>query len=333
MSRKSLIGEALAAKPNALPDAITSEKAPSPRPSFMTNRLDNFTEAARMVKKPTIRLKPSECSIWPGNARIASLMNYERNASLIESIKAENGNRIPVVVRKVKGGEKDYELIIGTRRHWAISWLNDNNFPDIELVAIIEELSDEAAFRLADIENRERLDVSDLERGENYKAAMEQYYDGSQRKMAERLGMSKSHLNRYIGLTHLPAVVINAFPSQLDIHASYADKLLPIIRSPYHLDKLTDAATKIAAEQSFRQSEGQELIPSKKVLAKLKAAAADTRAPKRSLDILFKDQTIGHVEKNSKDKLVLTINKSDLSLEDIIESLRLTISNSLIVKS
>lgn len=140
-----------------------------------------------MVKRPTIRLKPAECSIWPGNARDYEQLTEPRLRSLIESIQAENGNRIPVVVRRKQQGELQYELIIGTRRHWAVAWLNANHYPDIELVAIIEDLDDEAAFRLADIENREREDISDLERGLNYKAAVDTYYDGLQARLAERV--------------------------------------------------------------------------------------------------------------------------------------------------
>ncbi|MFX7098653.1 ParB N-terminal domain-containing protein, partial [Acinetobacter baumannii] len=87
-------------------------------------------------------------SIWPGNARDYALLTEDRVRSLIDSIQAENGNRIPVVVRRVKNAALEYELVIGTRRHWAISWLNANHYPDIELVAIIEDLDDEAAFRL-----------------------------------------------------------------------------------------------------------------------------------------------------------------------------------------
>ena len=202
MSRRSLIGEALASPAPDQPSVSEAKDAAGATASrnFTTRRLEGFTEAARMVKRPTIRLKPAECSIWPGNARDYEQLTEPRLRSLIESIQAENGNRIPVVVRRKQQGELQYELIIGTRRHWAVAWLNANHYPDIELVAIIEDLDDEAAFRLADIENREREDISDLERGLNYKAAVDTYYDGLQARLAERVKISKSTLARYIGL-------------------------------------------------------------------------------------------------------------------------------------
>src|SRR3546814_8579878 len=107
-----------------------------------------------------------------------------------------------------------YTTLFRSRGHWAIAWLNSNHYPDIDLVAIIEDLDDEAAFRLADIENREREDISDLERGRNYKAAVDAYYGGVQLRMAERLKISKSQLARYIALTEVPDFIISAFRSE-----------------------------------------------------------------------------------------------------------------------
>lgn len=42
----------------------------------------------------------------------------------------------------------------------------------MKLLAQVADLDDEAAFRLADIENRARKDVSDIERARNYAAAL-----------------------------------------------------------------------------------------------------------------------------------------------------------------
>jgi ParB family chromosome partitioning protein len=273
MSRRSLIGEALASNAAVEPMPDGAPTTPSSPRSFTNRRLEGFTEAARMVKRPTIRLKPSECSIWPGNARDYALLTEDRVRSLIDSIQAENGNRIPVVVRRTPNAQKQYELVIGTRRHWAIAWLNANHYPDIELVAIIEDLDDEAAFRLADIENREREDISDLERGENYKAAVNAYYDGVQARLADRVKVSKSMLARYIGLTEIPQTIISAFSSPMDLQVRHGDKLLPALRTPALRDRMEEAAKVIAAEQAFRQSDDHEPIGGADVVARYDIAA------------------------------------------------------------
>jgi ParB family chromosome partitioning protein len=285
-----------------------------------------------MVKRPTIRLKPSECSIWPGNARDYGLLTEDRVRSLIDSIQAENGNRIPVVVRRTPQADKQYELVTGTRRHWAISWLNANHYPEIELVAIIEDLDDEAAFRLADIENREREDISDLERGENYKAAVDTFYDGVQARLADRVKVSKSMLARYIGLTEIPQTIISAFNSPMDLQVRHGDKLLPPLRTRDLRERMEKAAKEIAAEQAFRQSDDQEPISGADVVARLiKATTSRTGRPQKTV-IEAKGAAIGRVDQDRSRNLTITLNPTDLPTDEILEALRPLIKRAKILK-
>ncbi|MDF8333666.1 ParB/RepB/Spo0J family partition protein [Novosphingobium cyanobacteriorum] len=332
MSRRSLIDEALAAPASAIEVAPAAVAPPTAPKTFTTRRLEGFTEAARMVKRPTIRLKPAECSIWPGNARDYALLSETRLRSLIDSIQAENGNRIPVVVRRTPQGACQYELVIGTRRHWAVAWLNANHYPDIELVAIIEDLDDEAAFRLADIENREREDISDLERGMNYKAAVEAYYDGVQARLADRVKLSKSMLARYIGLTDIPATVISAFNSPMDLQVRHGDKLLPVLRNPALRSRVEEAARQIAAEQSFRQSGDEEPIGGAEVVARLVKAATTRPARSQKATIDVEGRCIGTVERDRARGLTLTLNPTDLAPDDILAALRPVIERARIFK-
>ena len=332
MSRRSLIGEALASNPAVEPVSEDAPATPSASRSFTNRRLEGFTEAARMVKRPTIRLKPAECSIWSGNARDYALLTEGRVRTLIDSIQAENGNRIPVVVRRTPIAEKQYELVIGTRRHWAISWLNANHYPDIELVGIIEDLDDEAAFRLADIENREREDISDLERGENYKSAVNTYYEGIQARLADRVKVSKSMLARYIGLTEIPPTIIGAFSSPMDLQVRHGDKLLPALRTPAMREKMEEAAKVIAAEQAFRQSDDQEPIGGADVVARLINGTTTRTGRSQKTVIEAKGATIGLVDRDRSRGLTITLNPTDLSADDILEALRPLIEKAKILK-
>jgi ParB family chromosome partitioning protein len=314
---------------------VVTDEAPrtEPRTTFTSKRLDAFGEAPRMVKKPSIRLKPSECSIWAGNARDYAMLSEVRLRTLIDSLQAENGNRIPVVVRRTPKGEQPYELVIGTRRHWAVSWLNANHYPEIELVAIIEDIDDEAAFRLADIENREREDISDLERGLNYKAAVDTYYEGVQAKMAERVKLSKSSLARYIGLTEIPQSIVSAFNSPMDLQVRYGDKLLPLIRNPASLAKMEEAAAHIASEQSFRQSGDEEPISGAEVVARLvKATSTPSRGRSQKRAIEAAGTLIGQVDQDRGRGLTLTLTPSNLSADEILEALRPLIENAKIYR-
>jgi ParB family chromosome partitioning protein len=332
MSRRSLISEALASAPEEAPKG--AEATGVPRPSFTSKRLEAFGEAARMVKRPTIRLKPSECTIWPGNARDYSLLSEDRLRSLIDSIMAEGGNRIPVVIRRRPEGEEiRYELVTGTRRHWAIAWLNSHHFPNIELVAIIEDLDDEAAFRLADIENREREDISDLERGLNYKAAVDAYYDGIQLRMSERLKISKSTLARYIALTEIPPVIISAFNSPMDLHIKHGEKLVPALKNPNLRVLMEEEARSIAAEQSFRQSGDEEPVSGSEVVQRLMSVCV-TKAPKpqKSMIASTSGRPVGQIDRDLKRSLTITITATDLSADDILEALRPTIERAKLLR-
>src|SRR3546814_10662402 len=118
---------------------------------------------------------------------------------------------VPYTTLFRSNAEQPYELIVGTRRHVSISWLHANNHSEIELVARIETLDDEGAFRLADLENREREDVTDLERARNYRHAVEAYYKGVRAQMAERLAITKQNLHHLLQLAELPDEVVSAF--------------------------------------------------------------------------------------------------------------------------
>src|SRR3546814_7737700 len=90
--------------------------------------------------------------------------------------------------------------------------------------------------------------------------------------MAERLKISKSQLARYIALTEVPDFIISAFASPMDLHAKYAETLLPALKRPGAEEKLLAAADAIASEQSFRRSGDEQPISGSDVLARLLGA-------------------------------------------------------------
>ncbi|MGC4030121.1 MAG: ParB/RepB/Spo0J family partition protein [Tepidisphaeraceae bacterium] len=133
--------------------------------------------------------------IWEGNARHQASLSEETVRDLIDAILSEGSQKVPAIVRRVQNDPKfDYEVIAGSRRHWAISWLRANNYPDMMFLAQVYNLDDEAAFRISDIENRARKDVSDFERAKNYLEALALHYGGKQVRMAERLKLSQGWL-------------------------------------------------------------------------------------------------------------------------------------------
>lgn len=335
--RRSLLAHAIdsigttptpAATVEMLFDSDKSADEPSTS-SFLERRGIAFDEIARAVKRPTIRLKPSECSIWPGNARDHAALSYERCASLIESIREEGTNREPVVVRRTPNANHPYELIVGTRRHFSISWLHANNHSEIELIARIETLDDEGAFRLADLENREREDVTDLERARNYQQAVDAYYSGVRTKMAERLAIPKQNLHNLLQLAELPDEVVAAYAEPGDLRVRHGMRLSPLLKNEQHRAAIVSAAMALREEQQKLKEAGSDKVEGIKVCERLVAAVtkpAPTKPAPRTRPTLTtaSGKEVGQVLADTRAKgITININPmGSASIDEILEALR-----------
>ncbi|MAL27720.1 MAG: hypothetical protein CL820_17905 [Croceicoccus sp.] len=172
-------------------------------------------ETAQIVEK---QVDPDLVDVWDGNPRFQNDLNVDRLAELIESIKAQ-GQLIPGVARRK---DNRYELIYGSRRLFAAKYLKQNGYPEIKFRLEIRDVTDEAAFRLADEENRNREDVSPVERAKNYAAALERHYNGSQATLVNKLGLAKSTVSRLMKIATIPDAIINVIPSLPDLSFSKA---------------------------------------------------------------------------------------------------------------
>src|SRR5206468_1996411 len=144
---------------------------------------------------------------------------------------------------------------------------------DFKFLVEPRELSDEEAFRVADLENRSRRDLSDVERARDYLRALERYYDGNQARMAERLEASQSWLSRYLELARLPTAIVDAFGSAHILKISHAAVLAPLIKHPTHGSQVIAAAREVSREQALRTGQGNTALPPAAVMQRLQAAA------------------------------------------------------------
>ena len=113
---------------------------------------------------------------------------------------ARHGQDFPVVVRPMGGG---YQLVCGFRRVAALRFLGEE-----EVLAVVRDLDDEAALRLAWSENEAREDYSDLDRAHAILKARRQG-----RTLAELeglFGVRRSQLKRLEKLVALPEAVREA---------------------------------------------------------------------------------------------------------------------------
>lgn len=229
-------------------------------------------------------LDPARVRPWKGNARSYAHLTEQSCQELIDSLVAEGGQKVPAIVRRIEGDpDYDYEVIAGTRRHWAISWLRAHSYPDMHFVAQIAQLDDEAAFRFADIENRARKDVSDLERARNYAEAIKSHYDNHLTRMSERLKLSKGWLSKMLKVATIPDGVIDAFASPADVQLKPAYALAQALDDSAKSVAIRKEAVRLAKEQTIRRENGRPTIVAADVLKILLAAAEPKATQQRAL--------------------------------------------------
>ena len=139
---------------------------------------------------------------------------------LKQEIASAGGNVQPIKVRVAKpGGGHEYEIVFGHRRHRACLELG------LPVLAVIDNLGEVDLFVQMDRENRSRKNLSAWEQGMMYLRALEKGLFSSNRKLAEEVGVDLGQVGKAISLAKLPAEVIEAFSSPLDLQFRWAKPL------------------------------------------------------------------------------------------------------------
>jgi ParB family chromosome partitioning protein len=300
---------------------------PVPSPSPLLSRANSLGRlASGEIKQVTqLRLDPAKCRIWPGNGRDYNALTAETCQDLIDAIKAEGGQKIPALVRRVKDDANyEYEVIYGTRRHWTISYLRAHSYPEMTFLAEVREIDDEAAFRLADIENRSRKDITELERARNYAMALPLHYGGKQARMAERLNLSPGWLSKMLSFASVPSQVLDAFanPGSLSLRQGY--RLFQAASSPEGAKRTIAEAETISAEQRELAARGKASLGTEFVLAQLlKAASHEQNAPAEPRSFFHDGKTLLTVLDETRNGLRLQVHAgTGASIETILESVK-----------
>lgn len=271
--------------------------------------------SGQQEEKIFLWVDPEDCRMWDRHNRDYALLNEESCRDLIEGIRSQGRQEFPAVVRKCESGPELYEVICGARRHFSVAWLRANNYPQFRFLIEVRDISDEEAFRLADIENRDREDISDYERAVDYAGAIDLYYGGRQKAMAERLEVSEVWLSRYLELARLPSEVVAAYPTKRDIRELHARTLKPLLKVPTQRKSIVAKAEEIAAEQERARGGQGALLDAAKVLAALKVAAQPPKAPAKRAR-LFGDAGVSHTVHGAKHRLEFSAKASREDLED-----------------
>ena len=135
-------------------------------------------------------------------------------------LRATGGNLVPGKVRPIPGTTPQrYEVVWGQRRHQACL---EEGLP---FLAVIESLTDKAAFIEADRENRAREDLTPYEQGMSYVKALDAGLYPSIRALAEDVDVSLSTASLAVRLARLPEYILDAFPSRLCLQYRWGPEL------------------------------------------------------------------------------------------------------------
>jgi ParB family chromosome partitioning protein len=243
-----------------------------------SNRLADLASGS-VVDNPQELVDPARCRIWEHHNRNYAALNAQRCNDLLESLVAQGKQEVPAIVRRISGDPAhDFEVICGARRHWAVTWLRAHHYPDMRYLVEVRSLTDEQAFRISDIENRAREDLSDVERARDYLRAIDLYYDGKQKSMAARLNLSEAWLSRYLDLARLPEQVLVAFPDPFELKISHVGALKPILKPEDKRALVFAEAARLAGLRAQGAADIPTAVPD--ILRALTQAATPPAAPR-----------------------------------------------------
>ena len=181
-------------------------------------------------------------AVAPNPKQPRTRFDDETIAALAASIR-EVGILQPLVVRRA--GDGRYELIAGERRLRAAKAAGLASVP-----IVLRDSEDSELLREALIENIHREDLNPIEQAEAFKALLGEL-GLKQEELADRVGVSRSHIANTIRLLALP-LDVQQFLADDKITAGHARAVLSLGDK----DAMSSLATRIAAEDlSVRQTE------------------------------------------------------------------------------
>jgi len=241
--------------------------------------------------KPRVFLvDPEKCRMWEHHNRNYNELDKQKCGSLMKSIFIEGVQKFPAIVRELTNDpDYEYEVICGARRHWSIMQLRKSGYKKFQYLIDVRELSDEEAFRISDIENRQRVDISHYERAKDYLSALGKYYS-SQKKMARELGVKEAWLSRYLDIARLPPEIINCFQKKneiLPVHAKKLKKAMKLVGAKSEV--LKQASEIVKGNNNLSAAELVKKLTSPYLNREQTTEAGEPCAPPETLSVTMKD--------------------------------------------
>jgi ParB family chromosome partitioning protein len=303
MARKKLSAVMNDATAAALADGQKKEAAGSNRYQKRMSLVGDVSEG-RVSTKQRREVDPKRCRMWQHHNRLYDQLSSTTCGDLIADIESANGQKIPAIVRELDGADGyDFEVIAGARRHYSVSYLREEKGRDDILFLIeVHNLSDEEAFRLSDLENRNREDISDYERALDYKGALQRYYGGDVRKMAKALGVGEGYLRNFEALASLSDEVLEVVPNRLELTKNQAKAIKPLWSDQQAQQRMRSQIKEIRKEQESIEAVGRAKVHrTDEVIKRLIKAAQSKAASSETVELgtIGEKQVVADVNRRS----------------------------------
>ncbi|MDM0029802.1 ParB/RepB/Spo0J family partition protein [Variovorax saccharolyticus] len=216
----------------ASPLHVRTNTAPGALAKFMVSNSETHKENTALKAKlaefqdslPVRSLDPTLIAATKWANRVPASFENADFAQLKTEIQNAGGNVQPIKVRpraaSQEQGDPAYEIVFGHRRHRACLELG------LPVNAIIDaDLDEQALYLEMERENRNRADLSAWEQGLMYARALEAGLFGSIRQLAAAIDRDQSQISKALALAKLPAEVVEAFGSPLDLQFRWSSDL------------------------------------------------------------------------------------------------------------
>ncbi len=268
--------------------------------------LDALLGAGETAEGERLLTLPVE-SLVPGKYQPRTRMDSKALAELADSIKSQ-GLMQPILARAIPGGR--YEIIAGERR-WRACQLAGLS----EVTVLVREVPDDAALKMALIENIQREDLNPLEEAQGLQRLIQEF-SMTHQSAAESVGRSRVAVTNLLRLLQLSKPV-QAMLMEGDLDMGHARALVPLTHA-----RQVDAAHEIARrELSVREAE--------RLVSRLLKPATATPV-QRDRDVVRLEEDLSerlaatvHIRANRKGAGRLSIDFGSLEqLDGILERIR-----------
>jgi ParB family chromosome partitioning protein len=247
-------------------------------------------------------------NLVPGKYQPRTHMDAAALNELAESIKAQ-GLMQPILARPITGGK--YEIIAGERR-WRASQLAGLK----EVPVLVRNVSDDAALKMALIENIQREDLNPLEEAQGLQRLINEF-DMTHQGVAESVGRSRTAVTNMLRLLNLAKPVQSMMMEGL-LDMGHGRALLALTNA-----KQVEAAHDVSKHaMSVRETE--------RLVARLLKPAEPKKDETKDRDVARLEENLSeklatqvHIRTNRKGSGRLTVDFSSLDqLEGILTRIR-----------